>query len=159
MEITGRSVLNCAHAKCAEMLLQLCTFYHLSPKNSKTPVTNTTGVGMQEGSPYYKHTWGVPLLQSLITAAKKNSIVELSQKALPYKHLPSQNAFCPRKASFSPSLIRVKIGTHGFCNTQEIKRTLFNWTKQNKTCKFSRKSSFSSYVQHKNKQFNSSCVS
>ena len=33
-------------------------------------------------------------------------------------------------------------------NTQEIKRTLFNWTKQDKTCKFSRKSSFSSYVQH-----------
>ena len=25
-------------------------------------------------------------------------------------------------------------------NTQEIKRTLFNWTKQDKTCKFSRKS-------------------
>ena len=27
-------------------------------------------------------------------------------------------------------------------NTQEIKRTLFNWTKHNKTCTFSRKSSF-----------------
>ena len=34
-------------------------------------------------------------------------------------------------------------------NTQEIKRTLFNWTKQDKTCTFSRKSSFSSYIQHK----------
>ena len=48
-------------------------------------------------------------------------------------------------------------------NTQEIKRTLFNWTKQDKTCKFSRKSSFSSYVQHKNRKinniFNLSCVS
>ena len=31
-------------------------------------------------------------------------------------------------------------------NTQGIKRTLLNWTKQDKTCKFSRKSSFSSYV-------------
>ena len=37
-------------------------------------------------------------------------------------------------------------------NTQEIKRTLFSWTKQDKTCKFSRKSSFSSYVQQKNRQ-------
>ena len=35
-------------------------------------------------------------------------------------------------------------------NTQEIKRTLFNWTKQDKTYKFSRKSSFSSYVQEQN---------
>ena len=34
-------------------------------------------------------------------------------------------------------------------NTQEIKRTHFNWTKQDKTRTFSRNSSFSSYVQHK----------
>ena len=34
-------------------------------------------------------------------------------------------------------------------NTQETKRTLFNWLKQDKPCKFSRKSSFSSYVQKK----------
>ena len=39
-------------------------------------------------------------------------------------------------------------------NTQKIKRLLFNWTKQDKTWKFSRKSSFSSYVQHKNKEAN-----
>ena len=33
------------------------------------------------------------------------------------------------------------------------KRTLFNWKKkQDKTCKFSRKSSFSSYVQHKKRK-------
>ena len=44
-------------------------------------------------------------------------------------------------------------------NTQEIKRTLFNWTKQDKIWTFSRKSSFSSYVQQKNKQFNLSCAS
>ena len=37
-------------------------------------------------------------------------------------------------------------------NTQEIKRTLINWTKQDKTCQFSRKSSFSSYVEHKNRK-------
>ena len=36
--------------------------------------------------------------------------------------------------------------------TQEIKRALFNWTKQDKTCKFSRKCSFPSYVQHKNRK-------
>ena len=36
--------------------------------------------------------------------------------------------------------------------TQEIKGTLFNWTKQDKTCKFLRKSSFASYVQQKNRQ-------
>ena len=34
-------------------------------------------------------------------------------------------------------------------NTQEIKTTLFPWTKQDKTCTFSRKSSSSSYVQQK----------
>ena len=39
-------------------------------------------------------------------------------------------------------------------NTQEIKRTLFNWTKQDETCKFSRKSSFSSYVQYNRKLLN-----
>ena len=48
-------------------------------------------------------------------------------------------------------------------NTSEIKRTLFKWTKQNKTCTFFRKSSFSSYTQQKNRktnnQFNLSCVS
>ena len=37
-------------------------------------------------------------------------------------------------------------------NTQEVKRTLLNWTKEDKTCKFSRKSSFLSYAQQKNKQ-------
>ena len=37
-------------------------------------------------------------------------------------------------------------------NTQERKITLFNWTKQDKTCKFSREWSFSNYVQHKNRK-------
>ena len=36
--------------------------------------------------------------------------------------------------------------------TQEIKRIEFNYTKQDKTCKFLRKSSFSTYVQQKNKR-------
>ena len=36
--------------------------------------------------------------------------------------------------------------------THKIKRTPFNGTKQDKTCKWSRKSSFWSHVQHKNKQ-------
>ena len=51
----------------------------------------------------------------------------------------------------------------GIQNTQEIKRTCLNWTEQDKTCTFLRKSSSSSYVQHKNtkttNQFNLSCVS
>ena len=38
---------------------------------------------------------------------------------------------------------------------KRLKRMLFNWTKQDKTCNFSRESSFSSYVQHKKaKSFN-----
>ena len=37
-------------------------------------------------------------------------------------------------------------------NSQEIKRTLFDRMKQDKTCKFSRNSSFSSYVQHKHRK-------
>ena len=42
-------------------------------------------------------------------------------------------------------------------NTQEIKRTLFDWTKQDKTCTFLKKSSFSSYVQYiKNRKTNNS---
>ena len=36
-----------------------------------------------------------------------------------------------------------------------IKRTLFKWKKQDKRCKFSKKSSFSNYVQHKNIKTNS----
>ena len=39
---------------------------------------------------------------------------------------------------------------------KRLKTTLFNWTKQYRTCKFSRKSSFSSYAQHKNRKTNSS---
>ena len=35
---------------------------------------------------------------------------------------------------------------------KRLKRTLFNRTKQGKTCKFLRKSSFSSYIQHKNRK-------
>ena len=35
---------------------------------------------------------------------------------------------------------------------KRLKKTLFNWTKKDKACKFSKKSSFSSYIQHKNKQ-------
>ena len=38
-------------------------------------------------------------------------------------------------------------------NTQEIKRTLLNWTKQDKTWTFSKKSAFSSYVQDKNRKY------
>ena len=34
-----------------------------------------------------------------------------------------------------------------------MKRKLFNWTKQDKTCTFSRQSFFSSCVKHKNQQF------
>ena len=41
-------------------------------------------------------------------------------------------------------------------NTQGIKRTLFDWMKQDKMCTFLRKSSFSSYVQHKNRKTNNS---
>ena len=37
-------------------------------------------------------------------------------------------------------------------NTQEIERTLLDRTKQDKTCKFSRTSSFSSYVQQQNRK-------
>ena len=49
-------------------------------------------------------------------------------------------------------------------NTHEIKRTLFDWTKRDKTWKFSRKSFFSSYVQQRNRRgkkhnkFSLSCV-
>ena len=39
-------------------------------------------------------------------------------------------------------------------NARDIKRTLFNLTKQDRTCEFSRKSSFSRYVQHKNRKTN-----
>ena len=34
---------------------------------------------------------------------------------------------------------------------KRLKRTLFNWTKQDKMCNFWRKSFFPSYIQHKNK--------
>ena len=40
--------------------------------------------------------------------------------------------------------------------TQEIERTFFNWTKLDKMCKVTRKSSFSSYAQHKNRKTNNS---
>ena len=41
-------------------------------------------------------------------------------------------------------------------NAQVIKRTLFNWTKQDKMCKFLRKSSFSNHALHKNRKRNNS---
>ena len=44
-------------------------------------------------------------------------------------------------------------GTRASLHAMEgVKRTLFNWTKQDKMCKFLRESSFSSYVQHKNRK-------
>ena len=46
--------------------------------------------------------------------------------------------------SHCPSIGRIQ-------NTQEIKKMLFNWTKQDKMCKFFRKSSLSSYTQHESK--------
>ena len=65
-----------------------------------------------------------------------------------------QNKFCILltvrliKRSFNLRLVF----TFLFQNTQEIKRTLFNQTKQDKTCKFSRKASFSSYLQQYNRK-------
>ena len=55
---------------------------------------------------------------------------------------------------FSIENSRSKLSVYLIQNTQETKRTLFNLTKQDKTWTFSRKSSFSSYVQHKNKNKN-----
>ena len=54
------------------------------------------------------------------------------------------------RTSQEPSVYSSRI-LQNIQNTKEIKRTIFNRTKQDKTCKFSRKSSFSSYVQHKKK--------
>ena len=51
------------------------------------------------------------------------------------------------KQSWLPAFWKERSKTH-----EILKITLFNWTKQDKTCKFSRKSSFSSYVQHKNRR-------
>ena len=63
--------------------------------------------------------------------------------------------FCSSLVNSEPTWLRpeqLKFEANIFIqNTQEIKRTLFNWTKQDKTCEFSRKSSFSSYVQKKKK--------
>ena len=42
---------------------------------------------------------------------------------------------------------------------KRLKERFINRTKQDKTCKFSRKSSLSRYVQQKNKQFKLSCIS
>ena len=41
-----------------------------------------------------------------------------------------------------------------FTVEDRLKRTLFNWAKQDKTCTFSRKSSFSNYIQQKNRKAN-----
>ena len=48
--------------------------------------------------------------------------------------------------------IQTNITTAKIQNTQEIKRTLFNQTKRDKTCTFLRKCSFSSYVQQYNRK-------
>ena len=50
-----------------------------------------------------------------------------------------------------------ELSYHKIKNTQEIKRTLFNKTKQDKTSKFSMLSCFSSYVQYNRKQLNQLC--
>ena len=43
------------------------------------------------------------------------------------------------ETELAASVLKKRSKTH-----KRLKRTLFNWTKQDKTCKFSRKSSFSS---------------
>ena len=80
--------------------------------------------------PLFNSLWCRALLH-VVESMKKNNNKQLKQSWLP--------TFWKKRRSK---------------NTSEIKRTLFNWTKQDKTCTFSRKSSFSSYVQHKNRKTN-----
>ena len=75
------------------------------------------------------------------------------------KHLTKhQNSLKKKKKSETESkfffLVQSQSSEKKIQNTQEINSTLFNWTKQNKTYTFSRQSSFSSYLQQKNRKTN-----
>ena len=58
-----------------------------------------------------------------------------------------------KRCTHGITVVKSDTETKKIQNTQEIKRTLFNWTKQVKTCKYLTKSSFSSNVQHKSACF------
>ena len=51
------------------------------------------------------------------------------------------------ETELAASVLKKRSKTH-----KRLKERFLFWTKREKKCKFSRKSSFSSYVQHKNKQ-------
>ena len=86
-----------------------------------------------------------------------------AQKKYPKKQIGASFLLMKKNETVLYLIIRI-INTNNIChnqcvvtillvqNTQEIKRTLFYQTKQDKTCKFSRKSSFSSYVQQYNRK-------
>ena len=71
-----------------------------------------------------------------MTAAKPRSV---KFKALRIPFLPEILRKKNLKEEFTSSVLEKRSQTH----KRRLKRTLFNWTKQDKTCTFSRKSSFS----------------
>ena len=97
-------------------------------------------------------SWFVPVLGCI---AKRVGITMISSQF----HLQPQQEDCSHWIN-SLCLLQIVIfikettvawcNQHSTCKThKKVKRTPLNWTKRDKTCTFSRKSSFSIYVQHK----------
>ena len=59
--------------------------------------------------------------------------------------------FAKKKKKKSETELTASVLNKGPKHTRDEKNA-FNWTKQEKTCTFSRKSSFSSYIQHKKRK-------
>ena len=58
----------------------------------------------------------------------------------------------------APHYVSSKMNVYKIQNTQKIKENALYVDKTGQTCKFSRKSSFSSYEQHKNRKTNNSFI-
>ena len=88
--------------------------------------------------------------KSKLVAAKSSGNVKNSTRAGSLGFSPV--FCCCRNLKKSETQLTASVLKKNIQNTQEIERTIFNCTKQDKTCKFSRKASFSSYVQQYNRK-------
>ena len=117
--------------------------------------------GLPDMAPFY-----IPVLQLLFTASIAHSyflryvwsiltiVIQINSS---YFGSAFFNISARRlNTSADHNTLRLRLFLFQIQNTQEIKRTLFNWTKQDKTCNSSRMSSFSSYALHKKRKTNNS---
>ena len=144
---------NCFHHTCWQKLMCLLTgnCWDQSYLLTHIPVDRSWSVYWQENC--FHHTCTQKLMCLLTETAWSDNTCTQTLMCLLIGNCLEQSYLRLKLKCLLPENCPVQ--TYLFrSKRQEIKRTLFNWMKQDKTCKFLRKSSFSSYVKHKNRKTN-----